>query len=86
MDFDLEQILKVFVVGCLALYALLASTIFEVEYPKKFIQLYPHPWWRLLLIVLVILGWRWSPIVGTLLAVVVFFYLHDMFILMHQQN
>ena len=85
LDLDLEQVLKMLVVGVLFVYAILVSTVFEVKYPIALVEMYPYPWWRALLVVLVVAGWQWSPLIGVLLAVIVFFYLHDMFILMDNQ-
>ena len=86
MEIDLEQIFKMVVVGILLAYAIGVSTIFEVKYPAILVEMYLHPWWRLLLVVLIAVGWHWSPLVGILLAVIVFFYLHDMYILMSKQT
>lgn len=84
-NLDLEQVLKMLVVGVLFVYAILVSTVFEVKYPNALVEMYPYPWWRALLVILVVAGWHWSPLIGVLLAVVVFFYIHDMFILMDKQ-
>jgi hypothetical protein len=81
MNISLEQIFKIIVVGTLLFYAVLASTVFEVKYSNQLIAMYPHPWWRLLLVLFIALGWRWSPLIGVLIAIIVFFYLHDMYIL-----
>jgi len=86
MEINLEQILKIFVIGLLLIYAIGVSTIFEVKYPALLVELYLHPWWRLLLVLLIAVGWHWSPLVGILLAVIVFFYFHDMYILMSKQT
>jgi hypothetical protein len=54
------------------------STIFEEEYTKKLTNLYIHPWWRILIVLLIITSAIWCPRVGILVALVVFFYLSDM--------
>ena len=54
------------------------STIFEEEYSQKLTDLYIHPWWRILVILLVLTASIWCPRVGILVALVVFFYLSDM--------
>ena len=71
--------------ACRAILVLLAtlfivfySSLFEVEYSKKLIDLYRYPWWRLLLVLLVISSVIWCPRVGILVALVMFFYLSDM--------
>ena len=54
------------------------SSIFETEYHSKLAHLYTYPWWRILVVLLVLAGASWCPRVGILLALVVFFYLSDM--------
>jgi hypothetical protein len=54
------------------------STLFEEEYTQKLTDLYIHPWWRILVVLLVISSAIWCPRVGILVALVVFFYLSDM--------
>lgn len=54
------------------------STLFEEEYAKKLTDLYIHPWWRILVVFLIITSAMWCPRVGILVALVVFFYLTDM--------
>ncbi len=54
------------------------STIFEQEYTEKLTDLYIHPWWRILVVLLVLTAAMWCPRVGILVAVLVFFYLSDM--------
>ena len=62
-------------------YVLLYSTVFEATYSKRLVELYSHPWFRLLLVSLVGLGTWWCPRVGLALALAVFFYFNDMHIL-----
>ncbi len=54
------------------------STIFEEEYTKKLTDLYIYPWWRILVVLLVLTSAIWCPRVGILVALLVFFYLSDM--------
>ena len=54
------------------------STLFEEEYSQKLTDLYIHPWWRILVVLLVLSASIWCPRVGILVALVVFFYLSDM--------
>ena len=54
------------------------STIFEEEYSRKLTDLYLAPWWRLLVVLLVLSSAIWCPRVGILVALLVFFYLSDM--------
>lgn len=78
---DSEQVLIYMTSFVLFMYALHVSTVFEIQYPEKLVVLYKHPWWRMFLVVLIALGYMWCPAVGVLLAIIVFFYLHDMYIL-----
>ena len=78
---DLDQIGVYVVSAVLFIYALHVSTVFEIQYPQILVELYGHPWWRVLLVVLIILAWNWAPVLGTLLAIVVFFYFHDLYLL-----
>ena len=54
------------------------STLFEEEYSKKLTTLYIHPWWRILVVLLLLSSAIWCPRVGILVALLVFFYLSDM--------
>ena len=54
------------------------STIFEQEYTEKLTDLYIQPWWRFLVVLLVLTAVMWCPRVGILVAMLVFFYLSDM--------
>jgi hypothetical protein len=54
------------------------STLFEEEYANKLTNLYIHPWWRILVVLLIITSAIWCPRVGILVALLVFFYLSDM--------
>ena len=53
------------------------STVFEVEYSQKLIQLYMYPWWRILTVLLVLTASLWCGRVAVLVALIVFFYLAD---------
>ncbi len=54
------------------------STVFEAQYGDKLIDLYLAPWWRILVVALVITAALWCPRVGIVVAMLVFFYLNDM--------
>ncbi len=56
----------------------LYSSLFEEEYNKKLTNLYIYPWWRFLIVFLLITSAIWCPRVGILIASIVFFYLSDM--------
>ena len=72
--------LSVIVIGILIVKY---STIFEQEYTNKLTNLYIHPWWRLLIVLLIVLSSLWCPRVGILVGLLVFFYLSDMEILIN---
>jgi hypothetical protein len=54
------------------------STLFEEEYSQKLTDLYIHPWWRILVVILGVSAAIWCPRVGILVTLIVFFYLSDM--------
>ena len=54
------------------------SSLFEEEYSQKLTDLYIHPWWRILIVLLALTAAIWCPRVGILIALIVFFYLSDM--------
>lgn len=54
------------------------SSLMEQPYHSKLAQLYVYPWWRLLVLSLVLFGALWCPRVGIVMAFIVFLYLHDM--------
>ncbi len=54
------------------------SSLFEEAYNQKLTNLYVHPWWRMLVVLLVVTSAIWCPRVGILIALIVFFYLSDM--------
>ena len=77
-DSTTEGACRAILVLLAALFIVFYSSLFEVEYSKKLIDLYRYPWWRLLLVLLVISSVIWCPRVGILVALVMFFYLSDM--------
>jgi hypothetical protein len=68
------RLVSVLIVGVLLIAY---STVFEVEYSQKLIQLYMYPWWRVLLVLLVLCASLWCPRVAIVVALAVFFYLGD---------
>jgi hypothetical protein len=60
------------------------GAVFENEYPKTFVKLYPIPFWRLILLVALIAGSLWDPFVGIMLAFTTFFYVMDMEVTMEK--
>jgi hypothetical protein len=52
--------------------------MYEEEYNKKLIDLYIYPWWRMLIVTLIIASAIWCPTVSIIVTLIVFFYLSDM--------
>ncbi len=77
----LDNALRLGVTLVLLGYILAVSTVFHVSYPKRAVDLYPQPWWRMILVGLVALGAWWCPRVGLALGIIVYFYLNDMAVL-----
>lgn len=68
-----------------ALFAFLAifvivyySSLMERPYHQKLAQLYIQPWWRVLILLLVLSASLWCPRVGILMAFIAFLYMNDM--------
>lgn len=73
-----DGIFRAIAVTFIAVVIVRYSTIFEQEYTEKLTNLYIHPWWRILVVLLVLTAAIWCPRVGILVALLVFFYLSDM--------
>jgi hypothetical protein len=63
---------------------IIEGAVFENEYPYIFVKLYPIPIWRLALLVGLIAGALWDPLVGAMLAFTAFFYVMDMEVTMEK--
>ena len=50
----------------------------ETHYPLALVKLYIYPIWKLLLVAFTISAIMWSPRVGMMIALAVFFYFMDM--------
>lgn len=59
------------------------SSLMERPYHQKLAQLYLHPLWRILIILLVLSAALWCPRVGILMAFIAFLYMNDMNTLIH---
>ena len=73
-----DGIYRAIVVLLIIAFIIPYSAVFEEEYHSKLAHLYTYPWWRILVVLLLLAGASWCPRVGILLALVVFFYLSDM--------
>ena len=69
--------LRLVTLAIAAITLVVYSTVFEVEYSPKLIQLYMYPWWRILTVLLVLTASLWCGRVAILVALIVFFYLAD---------
>lgn len=76
--FDIDVILRLLVTAGLFLWNLVEGAVFENSYPLAMVKLYKVPFWRLLLVVLLILAVDWCPSVAVMLAFFIFFYIMDM--------
>lgn len=73
-----DGIFRALAVFLIAFVAIKYSTLFEESYSRKLTDLYVYPWWRFLVVFLVLSAAIWCPRVGILMALVAFFYLSDM--------
>ena len=78
---NFDTTLRIAVMTILFGFLLLNGSVLEVQYPHNVVELYDFPWWRFILVALVIAATSWCPFVGMATAVAVFFYLNDMFLL-----
>lgn len=78
---SVDQFLRTAVTVLILGYVILYGAVFEASYPHSLVELYQHPWWRLLVVGLVALGAWWCPRVGLALGIAVYLYLNDMTIL-----
>lgn len=78
MIYDVDMLARNIVVIVALVVLIFYSTLFESQYPAKLVDLYLHPWWRLLVLFFLLAGILWCPRVGILVALVVFFYFADM--------
>lgn len=73
-----DAILRIVFVCLAAVVFVYYSSLLEREYHQKLTLLYVHPWWRFLVVFLVLSSAVWCPQVGLLLAAIALFYLSDM--------
>ncbi len=77
-DGTTDGILRALSVIIIGIVLVKYSTIFEEEYTKKLTNLYIQPWWRFLIVLLLLSSVMWCPRVGILMSLLVFFYFSDM--------
>lgn len=73
-----ENYMKILVTAFFLGWNTIEGAVFENEYPRLFVKLYPIAAWRLLLLAAMIAGAMWDPFVGIMLAFTAFFYVMDM--------
>ncbi len=76
-DGTLDGVFRALAVLLISVIIVKYSSIFEEEYTKKLTNLYIHPWWRFLVIILLLFATMWCPRVGIIMALLVFFYFSD---------
>lgn len=69
---------RVVVMLVVAVLLVLYSMSFEVAYSRPMVELYMFPWWRLLVVLVLLTAALWCPRVGAVVALAAFFYLADM--------
>ena len=74
----MDGTMRAIAVIIIALGIVFYSTVYEHEYSDKLTNLFIQPWWRLLVVILLLTGAIWCPRVGILMTLLVFFYLSDM--------
>ena len=79
---DTDVVFRALSVAIAAVVIVKYSSIFEEEYSIKLADLYVYPWWRIIVVLLLLSSAIWCPRVGILIALIVFFYLSDMNTLM----
>jgi hypothetical protein len=77
-----DGIFRILVVVLAAIIIVKYGTLLEEEYNKRLTDLYVYPWWRIISVLLIVAGAAWCPRVGLMIALVMFFYLSDMNILL----
>lgn len=75
---------KIIITALFLGWNVIEGAVFENEYPKTFVKLYPIPFWRLILLAALIAGSLWDPFVGIMLAFTTFFYVMDMEVTMEK--
>jgi hypothetical protein len=75
---NLDGLLRVCVIVIACIVIVKYASVYEEEYSKKLIDLYIYPWWRILIVFLLIASAMWCPTVSIIVAFLGFFYLSDM--------
>ena len=54
------------------------GSLFHTPYPVEWVYLYKFPYWRLFLVITLLVAAAWCPRVGSMCALALFFYLGDL--------
>jgi hypothetical protein len=73
-----DAALRIIVATALFVWNLYEGSVFEAPYAEELVQLYSFPFWRLVLVLLVLVSTSWCPRVGVMVALAVFFYIEDL--------
>jgi hypothetical protein len=73
----IDASLKLSLSTLLVVWLYYSGTIFESEYYDKLVDLYTKPWWRWLLVCLLIVAILWCPSFAVALLMSMFFYFAD---------
>lgn len=69
---------RIIVATALFVWNLYEGSVFEAPYSDELVRLYSFPFWRLVLVLLVLVSTNWCPRVGVMVALAVFFYIEDL--------
>ena len=77
-DSVLDATARILITAVFFIWNLYEGSVLESPYSKELVRLYGFPFWRFVLVLLVILASYWCPRVGAMLALTVFFYIEDL--------
>jgi hypothetical protein len=75
---SLNDIGRIIVIALVCIFIVRNAAVYEEEYNRKMIDLYIYPWWRILIVLLLIASAVWCPTVSIVVAFLIFLYLSDM--------
>ena len=73
-----DGFIRVLVIIFACIFIVRYASLYEEEYSRTLIDLYVYPWWRILLVFVLIASAVWCPAVSIIVALLAFFYLSDM--------
>ncbi len=73
----IDASLKLSLTAVLIVWLFSSGSVFESEYYDKLVNLYTHPWWRWLLICLLVAATMWYPVFAIGMLMALFFYFAD---------